>query len=153
MSADPAWLSRPHLLTSIKQKLGVGSSPSGHPPVLNAPVALPGLMKNFPSSSYASNLCVPPHNKTSTSIFLASIKRMSGSACGMTVCPWITPIRNPPCWTTLDKGRFGASVSKSPLTIWRSGAICRKKSQVSLSVKFPRQRIWPILPGVRSFLN
>jgi hypothetical protein len=42
-------------LASINTKLGVGSSFSGHQPVLMAPVALPGLTKNFPSSSYASN--------------------------------------------------------------------------------------------------
>lgn len=55
--------------------------------------------------------------------------------------------------TTFDNARLGASTSKSPLTICRSGAIPRRKSYVSLSVRLPRQRIWPILPGVRSFLN
>lgn len=38
-------------LTSISTKLGIGSSPSGHHPVPIAPVALPGLTKNFPSIS------------------------------------------------------------------------------------------------------
>lgn len=139
--------------TSIKQKLGVGSSPSGHHPVLNAPVALPGLTKNLPSNSYASNLCVPPHNSTSTSICLAAINNESASPGGMIVCPCVNPIRKEPCVTTFDNARLGASTSKSPLTICRSGAIPRRKSYVSLSVRLPRQRIWPILPGVRSFLN
>lgn len=44
-------------------------------------------------------------------------------------------------------------MSKSPLTRWRSGARERRYSYVSRSVRFPRQRIWPILPGVRSFRN
>lgn len=55
-------------LTSIRQKLGVGSSLSGQKPELIAPVALPGLMKKRPSISNASNRCVPPHRRTSTSI-------------------------------------------------------------------------------------
>ena len=139
--------------TSIKQKLGVGSSPSGHHPVLNAPVALPGLTKNLPSNSYASNLCVPPHNSTSTSMCLAEINNESASPGGMIVCPCVNPIRKEPCVTTFDNARLGASTSKSPLTICRSGAIPRRKSYVSLSVRLPRQRIWPIFPGVRSFLN
>lgn len=29
----------------------------------------------------------------------------------------------------------------------------RRYSYVGLSVRFPRQSVWPILPGVRSFLN
>lgn len=45
----------PVSLTSIKQKLGVGSSPSGQKPELMAPVALPGLIKKRPSISKASN--------------------------------------------------------------------------------------------------
>lgn len=39
------------VLTSISTKLGVGSSASGHQPVVMAPVALPGLTKNLPSIS------------------------------------------------------------------------------------------------------
>lgn len=116
------------LHTSIKQKLGVGSAPSAHHPVPSAPVALPGLTKNFPSSSYASNLCVPPHNSTSTSICLAAISKLSASPGGIIVCPCVNPIRSDPCVTTLERARFGASTSKSPLTICKSGAICRRKS-------------------------
>ena len=44
-------------------------------------------------------------------------------------------------------------MSNLPLTILRSGAMERRYSYVGLSVRFPRQRVWPILPGVRSFLN
>lgn len=69
------------------------------------------------------------------------------------VCPCVKPMRSDPCVTTFDKARLGASTSKSPLTICRSGAIPRRNSYVSLSVMFPRQRIWPIFPGARSFLN
>lgn len=109
-------------LTSIRQKLGVGSSPSGSQPVENAPVALPGLTKNLPSSSYASNLCVPPHSSTSTSMCLAEINKLSASPGGMIVCPCVKPIRKEPCVTTFESARFGASTSKWPLTICRSGA-------------------------------
>lgn len=115
-------------LTSIKQKLGTGSSPSDHHPVPNAPVALPGLTKNLPSSSYASNLCVPPHNNTSTSICRAAINKLSGSPGGIIVWPCVKPMRSEPCVMTFDRARFGASTSKSPLTICRSGAIPRRKS-------------------------
>lgn len=73
--------------TSIRQKLGVGSSPSGHHTELIAPVALPGLTKNFPSNSYASNLCVPPQRSTSTSMCLAAISRLSASPGGIIVWP------------------------------------------------------------------
>ena len=104
-------------LASIKQKLGVGSSPSAHHPELKAPVVLPGLMKNFPSSSYASKRCVPPHSNTSTSICLAAINKLSASAGGIIVWPCVKPIRNEPCVTTFESARFGASTSKSPLTI------------------------------------
>lgn len=153
-------------LTSIKQKLGMISSPPPGPapqPVENAPVALPGLTKNFPSNSYASNLCVPPHNKTSTSICLAAISRLSGSPCGIMVWPWVRPIRRLPCATTLDKGVFAGMAdeewsadtlrSNGPRTSCRSGAKPRRKSNVLASVRFPRQRTWPIFPGVKSFLN
>lgn len=83
-------------LTSIKQKLGTGSSPSAHHPVPIAPVALPGLTKNFPSNSYASNLCVPPHNSTSTSICRAAINKLSASPGGIIVWPCVKPIRREP---------------------------------------------------------
>ena len=119
---------REHKHTSIRQKLGVGSSPFAHHPVPNAPVALPGLTKNFPSSSYASNLWVPPHKSTSTSICRAAISKLSASPGGMMVCPCVNPILSEPCVTTLERAKFGASTSKSPLTIWRSGAIWRRKS-------------------------
>lgn len=140
-------------LTSIRQKLGIiGSSSLIHPPEI-APVALPGLIKNRPSSSYASNRCVPPHTKTSQSSLRASISSESLSPCGMIVCPCVNPIRRLPCVTTFESGRLVASTSKSPLTIWRSGAVLRRKSYVSLSVRLPRQRIWPILPGESSLRN
>lgn len=140
-------------LTSISTKLGVGSSlPSVHP-IFIAPVALPGLTKNFPSISYASNLCVPPHSKMSTSSCRAVINKLSGSPGGIIVWPCVKPIRSEPCVTTLESARLGASTSNSPLTICRSGAMARRNSNVSRSVRLPRQRIWPILPGVRSFLN
>lgn len=45
------------------------------------------------------------------------------------------------------------SRSKSPRTRWRSGARARRYSYVDVSVRLPRHRIEPILPGVRSFLN
>jgi len=140
-------------LTSISTKLGVGSSPFSHQPVPKAPVALPGFTKNLPSISYASNRCVPPHNSTSTSICRAAINSASASPGGAIVCPCVKPMRNEPCVTTFESARFGASTSKSPFTICRSGAMLRRNSKVSLSVRLPRQRIWPILPGVRSFLN
>lgn len=140
-------------LTSISTKLGTGSSSSGHHPVVSAPVALPGLTKNLPSISYASNLCVPPHSKISTSIWRAAMSRLSPSPGGMMVCPCVKPMRSDPCVTTFESARFGASTSKSPFTMCRSGAMPRRNSYVSLSVMFPRQRICPILPGARSFLN
>ena len=139
-------------LTSMSTKLGTGSSSSDHHPVVNAPVALPGLTKNLPSISYASNLCVPPHSRMSTSICRAAINRLSPSPGGMMVWPCVNPIRSDPCVTTFERARLGASTSKSPLTICKSGAP-RRNSYVSLSVMLPRQRIWPILPGARSFLN
>ena len=46
-----------------------------------------------------------------------------------------------------------ASASKRPLTILRSGAIERRYSYVALSVRLPKHSVWPIFPGVRSFLN
>lgn len=137
----------------MRTKLGVGSSSSGHQPVDMAPVALPGFTKNLPSISYASNLCVPPHKSTSTSIWRAAISRLSPSPGGMMVWPCVKPMRRLPCVTTFDRARFGASTSKSPFTICRSGAIPRRNSYVSRSVMLPKQRIWPILPGARSFLN
>lgn len=140
-------------LTSMSTKLGVGSSSSVHQPVVIAPVALPGFTKNLPSISYASNLCVPPHSKMSTSICRAAMRRLSPSPGGMMVCPCVKPMRSEPWVTTLERARFGASTSKSPLTICRSGAMPRKNSYVSRSVILPRQRICPILPGARSFLN
>jgi len=140
-------------LTSISTKLGVGSSPFSHHPVPKAPVALPGFTKNLPSISYASNRCVPPHNNTSTSICRAAINKASASPGGAIVCPCVKPMRSEPCVTTFESARFGASTSKSPFTICRSGAMLRRNSKVSLSVRLPRHRIWPILPGVRSFLN
>lgn len=141
------------ILTSINTKLGVGSSSSVHQPVLIAPVALPGLTKNLPSISYASNLCVPPQSNTSTSICRAAISKLSPSPGGMIVCPCVKPMRREPCVTTLESARLGASTSKSPFTICRSGAMARRNSYVSRSVMLPRQRIWPIFPGARSFLN
>ena len=63
------------------------------------------------------------------------------------------PIRSEPWVTTWERGREGASASKRPLTILRSGAIERRYSYVALSVRLPRHSVWPILPGVRSFLN
>lgn len=77
----------PGQLTSIRQKLGVGSSPSGQKPELMAPVALPGLIKNRPSISNASKRWVPPHSKTSTSIWRAAISNASASAGGTMVWP------------------------------------------------------------------
>lgn len=74
-------------LTSIKQKLGVGSSPSGQKPELMAPVALPGLIKNRPSISNASKRWVPPQSRTSTSIWRAAISSASASAGGTMVWP------------------------------------------------------------------
>lgn len=139
--------------TSIKQKLGVGSSPSGQYPVLGAPVALPGFTKNRPSISNASKRCVPPHNKTSTSIWRAAIRRASASPGGIMVWPWVKPMRRLPCVATLERGRLGESTSKSPFTSCKSGATWRRNSKVSRSVRLPRQRIWPILPGERSFRN
>jgi hypothetical protein len=141
------------ILTSINTKLGVGSSSSLHHPVVIAPVALPGFTKNLPSISYASNLCVPPHSSTSTSIWRAAISKLSQSPGGTMVWPCVKPMRSEPWVTTFDKARLGASTSKSPFTICRSGAIPRRNSKVSLSVMLPRQRIWPIFPGARSFLN
>ena len=139
--------------TSIKQKLGVGSSPSGQKPVLIAPVALPGFTKKRPSISKASNRCVPPHSKTSTSICRAAMRSESASPGGIRVWPWVNPIRRLPCVTTLERGRFGESTSKSPFTSCKSGAIWRKNSKVLRSVRLPKQRIWPIFPGVNSFRN
>lgn len=115
-------------LTSINTKLGVGSSSSVHHPVVIAPVALPGFTKNLPSISYASNLCVPPHSRTSTSICLAAINKLSPSPGGMMVCPCVKPIRSEPCVTTFESARLGASTSKSPFTICRSGAMARRNS-------------------------
>jgi hypothetical protein len=115
-------------LTSINTKLGVGSSSSDHHPVVMAPVALPGLTKNLPSISYASNLCVPPHSRTSTSICRAAINKLSPSPGGTIVCPCVKPMRSDPCVTTFDRARLGASTSKSPLTICRSGAMARRNS-------------------------
>lgn len=143
----------PALLTSISTKEGVGSSSSGHHPVVMAPVALPGFTKNLPSISYASNLCVPPHIKISTSICRAAISKLSPSPGGIIVWPCVKPMRSDPCVTTFESGRFGESTSKSPFTICRSGAMPRRNSKVSLEVMFPRQRICPILPGASSFLN
>ena len=137
----------------MRQKLGIGSSSMLDHEVLNAPVAVPGLTKNLPSSSYASNLCVPPQSRTSTSICRAVMSKLSASLCGMIVCPCVKPIRRPPCCTTFDSARLEASVSKSPLTTCRSGDVCRRKSYVSRSVMLPRHMIWPILPGVRSLRN
>lgn len=137
----------------MSTKLGVGSSASGHQPVVMAPVALPGFTKNLPSISYASNLCVPPHSRTSTSICRAAINRLSASPGGIIVWPWVKPIRRLPCVTTFESARFGASTSKSPLTICKSGAMPRRNSYVSFEVMLPRQRICPIFPGARSFLN
>ena len=140
-------------LTSIRQKLGVGSSPSGQYPVLRAPVALPGVIKNLPSISKASKRCAPPHSSISTSIWRAAISRASASPGGMMVWPWVRPIRRLPWVTTFERGRLGESTSKSPLTNCRSGAIPRRNSNVLRSVRLPRQRIWPILFGVKSFRN
>lgn len=72
-------------LTSIRQKLGVGSSPAGQNPELMAPVALPGLIKKRPSNSKASNRCVPPQSRISTSIWRAAIRSASASPGGMMV--------------------------------------------------------------------
>lgn len=55
--------------------------------------------------------------------------------------------------TTWERGREVASASKRPLTILRSGAMERRYSYVALSVRLPKHSVWPILPGVRSFLN
>lgn len=84
------------ILTSINTKLGVGSSSSLHHPVVIAPVALPGFTKNFPSISYASNLWVPPHSSTSTSIWRAAISKLSQSPGGTIVCPCVKPMRSEP---------------------------------------------------------
>lgn len=137
----------------MRQKLGVGDSFSPHHPDDMAPVAVPGFTNNFPSSSYASKRCVPPQTNTSTSICLAAINKLSLSPWGIIVCPWVNPILRFPWVTTFDRGRLGASTSRSPLTICRSGATERRKSYVSLSVRLPRHRIWPIFPGARSFRN
>lgn len=147
---ETAFLKSRGQLTSIKQKLG---TPYSFPAAINAPVALPGFTKNRPSSSYASNLPVPPHSKISTSICLAAIRRESASPGGTMVWPCVNPIRKLPCVTTLESGRLGVSTSKSPLTSWRSGASWRRNSKAERSVRLPRQRICPIFPGVRSFLN
>lgn len=87
---------------------------------------------------------------------------------------WVKPIRSEPCVTIFDsavgigkdasaddRGCDGSGegavvvsgMSKSPLTSWRSGASDRRKWYTEGEVKLPRHRIWPILPGVRSFLN
>lgn len=58
-----------------------------------------------------------------------------------------------PGWKTRCSGRLAASTSKSPRTMYSSGAMVRRNSYVSLSVRLPKQRTVPILPGVRSFLN
>ena len=58
-----------------------------------------------------------------------------------------------PGWKTRCNGRLAASTSKSPRTMWSSGAMLRRNSYVSLSVRLPRHSTVPILPGVRSFLN
>lgn len=47
----------------------------------------------------------------------------------------------------------GRLKSKSPRTSCRSGARLRRYSYVLVSVRLPRQRICPILPGESSFLN
>jgi hypothetical protein len=62
-------------------------------------------------------------------------------------------MRMEPCVTICVRGKEVASTSKRPLTIFRSGAMVRRYSYVCLSVRFPRHRVWPILPGARSFLN
>lgn len=71
------------------------------------------------------------------------------------VCPCVKPMRNEPCVTTFDRASVAeeGSQSKSPLTRCRSGASPRSHSKVARSVRLPRHRIWPIFPGVRSFLN
>jgi hypothetical protein len=69
------------------------------------------------------------------------------------VNPSKNPIRSEPCVTTCERGREVASASNFPFTIFRSGAMLRRYSYVGLSVRLPKQRVWPILPGVRSFLN
>lgn len=139
-------------LTSIRQKLGTASSPSTDHPVEKAPVALPGLTKNLSIYSKHSNLCVPPQQSTSTSSLFASARSISGSLLTR-VNPSRKPIRMLPCVTIWVSGREVASTSKRPLTIFRSGAIVRRYSYVRLSVRLPRQSVWPILPGARSFLN
>ena len=58
--------------------------------------------------------------------------------------PWVT---------TWVSGSDEASTSNRPLTILRSGATDRRYSYVGLSVRLPRQSVWLILPGARSFLN
>jgi hypothetical protein len=115
-------------LTSIRQKLGTISSPSATHPVGIAPVALPGFTKNLSIYSYASNLCVPPQHRTSTSSLLASARSRSASVGATTVKPSMNPIRNEPWVTTWDSGRDVASESKRPLTILRSGDMLRRYS-------------------------
>lgn len=139
-------------LTSIKQKLGTTSSPSWAQPVVKAPVALPGLMKNLSMYSKHSNLCVPPQQRTSTSSLFASASSRSGSLL-TSVKPSRNPIRMLPWVTTWVSGRDVASTSRRPLTIFRSGAMVRRYSYVRLSVRLPRQSVWPIFPGASSFLN
>lgn len=97
--------------TSMRQKLGVGSSSSGQKPELIAPVALPGLIKNRPSISNASKRWVPPHSRTSTSIWRAAISSASASAGGTMVWPWVNPIRKLPWVTILERARLGESTS------------------------------------------
>ncbi len=91
--------------------------------------------------------------------------------------PCVNPIRNPPCVITFESavgigkppveaaasgvaapGCESADVaamgmSKSPFTSCRSGASWRSHWYTEGEVRLPRQRIWPILPGDRSFLN
>lgn len=60
---------------------------------LQAPVALPGLIKNLPSNPNASNRLVPPLISTSTSIVLANAASMSVSPAGTICWPCMAPIR------------------------------------------------------------
>jgi len=129
-------------LTSTRQKLGTGSSASvsSTPPIIIAPVALPGLTKNLSIYSNASNRCVPPQQSTSTSSRFASASKTSGSV-ETSVNPSRKPIRNWPCVTTCVSGDEAASTSKRPLTSFRSGATVRRYSYVGRSVRLPRQMV------------
>mmetsp|Transcript_40456 Transcript_40456/g.99341 ORF Transcript_40456/g.99341 Transcript_40456/m.99341 type:complete len:202 (-) Transcript_40456:4-609(-) len=134
---------------SMSTNVGTFSS-SRKPPY--APVALPGLMKNFEPIWNASKRCVWPVTSMSTSSCRCSMASDALSPCGTTWWPCMTPTRNWPMVTTFCSG-YVVTSSKSPFTTCTSLASDLKYWYSAAVHRLPVEITCCILPGTSSFLN